>query len=84
MSTITTTITFLASTSMSTTQGGGRCTGQPCDRAWHTKGHCRSKWGSCGITEGHCNSDSVWCGSDAIGCSCGGNSARRLRGGEVH
>jgi hypothetical protein len=26
----------------------------------------------------------LWCGSDAVGCSCGGNSARRLRGGDVH
>merc|ERR1712113_236266 len=56
---------------MTTTQGGGSCLGQPCDRAWHTSAHCRSKWGGCGTTGGHCNAESLWCGSDATGCSCG-------------
>jgi len=78
---VTTTLPF--TTTMTTTHGGGSCTGQPCDKAWHTSAHCRSKWGHCGATQGHCNAESLWCGSDAVGCSCGGNSGRRLRGGEA-
>merc|ERR1712217_739944 len=88
--TTSTTITTVAiastsplTTTTSITSGGGSCTGQPCDRAWHTSSHCRSKWGHCGTTTAHCNAESLWCGSDAASCSCGGKSRRRLRGAET-
>jgi hypothetical protein len=82
-STIATTSALPFTTPVTTTQGSSSCTGQPCNSAWHTAGHCRSKWGSCGITGAHCNAESLWCGSGAAGCSCGGNSGRRLRGGQA-
>jgi hypothetical protein len=75
--------TLPLTTTTSTTIGGGSCTGQPCDSAWHTSSHCRSKWGHCGTTTAHCNAESLWCGSDAASCSCGGKSRRRLRGAET-
>jgi hypothetical protein len=82
LSTIASTTGLPVTSVMSTTLGGGSCTGQPCDSAWHSPAHCRSKWGHCGTTQDHCNAESSWCGSHAAGCSCGGKS-RRLRGGEA-
>merc|ERR1711879_263763 len=84
----TSTTVAIASTSplttiTSTTIGGGSCTGQPCDDAWHTSSHCRSKWGHCGTSTAHCTAESLWCGSDVASCSCGGKSRRRLRGAET-
>merc|ERR1712232_108343 len=76
-----TTATAASTTAMSTTRGGS-CTGTPCDSAWHTSAHCRSRWGFCGTSASHCNAESSWCGADSEGCSCGGNHGRRLRGGE--
>merc|ERR1712050_350265 len=82
-STVAIAATVPLTTTTSTTHEGGSCTGQPCDSSWHTSAHCRSKWGHCGTTDGHCNAESLWCGSDAVDCSCGGNSGRRLRGGQA-
>merc|ERR1712217_267241 len=86
-STTSTTVAIASTSPLTTTSsitiGGGSCTGQPCDRAWHTSSHCRSKWGHCGITTAHCNAESLWCGADAASCSCGGKSRRRLRGAEA-
>lgn len=63
-------------TSASTTTPGNACAGKPC----RSSSHCRSKWGSCGMTIAHCTNESLWCGSDARGCQCVGNRRRQLRG----
>jgi len=45
LSTLASTTGLPVTSVMSTTLGGGSCTGQPCDSAWHSPAHCRSKSG---------------------------------------